>query len=91
MIEITFPVPVEFPEGFFQVLDRLVNMVCEKYEAENPTRTMWPCGHGSKPIWREPEEPLFDESVYQISVSERKAHPKELERRGIVITKGMES
>ena len=101
-IEITFPVPVEAPDGFFHVLDTMVDMICKKYEADNPTRVMWPAGAGSKPIFsdhdaaflgikqRQPtggreqggneqgskipkkgEEPTFDNSVYQISVSER--------------------
>lgn len=90
-IEITFPVPVEAPDGFFHVLDSLVDMICKKYEADNPTRVMWPAGAGSKPIFSDHdtaflgikqttsgddvpvkgEEPIFDNSVYQISVSER--------------------
>ncbi len=80
-IEIIFPVPVELPPGFVQALDRLVNMVCENYEAANPTRSMWPAGQGAKPIWNEPEEPTFDVSILHIEVAEREAHPKELRRR----------
>ena len=70
-IEIVFPVPVDFPEGFEQELSQLVDTVCKKYESENPDRLMWPAGHGSKLLWREPEEPDFDDSVYQIDVAER--------------------
>jgi len=82
-IEIEFPFLVELPPGFEQVLGTLVNLVCKKYEAENPDRVMWPAGHGSKPIWREPEEPDFDDDIYHISVAEREAHKKEREyRRG---------
>ena len=80
-IEIEFPVPVEFPPGFIHVLTDLVDMVCEKYEAENPTRVMWPAGIGDKPIWNEPEEPTFDSSILHIEVCEREAHPKEIARR----------
>lgn len=80
-IEITFPVEVELPPGFERVLDALVDMVCEKYEAEHPDRTMWPAGIGGKPIWRESEEPDFDMSVLAIDVAEREAFPKEIERR----------
>lgn len=64
-----------------RALDGLVDMVCEKYEEEHPDRVMWPAGHGGKVLWREPEEPDFDMSVFAIEVSEREAYPKELERR----------
>jgi hypothetical protein len=80
-IEVIFPVPVDLPAGWERVLDGLVEMVCEMYEAENPDRTMWPAGMGSKPIWREPEEPNFDDNVYCVEVAEREAYPKEIERR----------
>lgn len=86
-IEISFPVPVEIPAGWDQALDALVNMVCKAYEAQNPTRVMWPAGNGSKPKFSQadavflgktpdpnaPEsgEPTWDDSVYEISVSER--------------------
>lgn len=77
-IEVEFPVAVELPLGFDRLFDAVIDLVCEKYEAQNPTRVMWPAGHGSKPIWREPEEPEFDDSILHISVSERAATPKEL-------------
>jgi hypothetical protein len=80
-IEISFPVAVELPPGWERALDALVDMVCERYEEAHPGRTMWPAGYGSKPIWREPQEPEWDDSVYLIEVAEREAHPKELERR----------
>lgn len=70
-IEITFPVEVELPDGFEQALSALVGIACEKYQKENPTRVMWTAGHGSKPIWDEPNEPDFDDSVYVIEVAER--------------------
>lgn len=70
-IEIVFPVGIDFPDGFEQALDSLINMVCEQYQRENPTQVMWTSGHGSMPIWNEPHEPTFDDSVYQIEVAER--------------------
>lgn len=84
-IEITFPFPVEFPEGWDRALSGLVDMVCMKYEREHPDHVMWPAGHGSKPIWREPEEPLFDDNVFQIEVAEREMSQKEKDRRMIRI------
>jgi len=80
-IEIPFPVFVELPPGFEQTLDALVGMVCKAYEKENPDRVMWPAGIGAKPIWREPEEPQFDSSILEISVEEREASEREINRR----------
>ena len=70
-IEITFPTEIELPDGFEQALSALVGIACEKYQKENPTRVMWTAGHGSKPMWNEPNEPEFDDSVYVIDVAER--------------------
>jgi len=70
-IEINFPTEVNFPDGFEQALDGLISMICEKYQRENPKRTMWASGFGGLPLWNEPSEPDFDMSVYSIQVSER--------------------
>ena len=71
LIEIQFPVGVDFPPGFERALDGLVSMICDKYVIEHPGRTMWTAGFGAKPIWREPKEPLFDDSIYHIEVCEQ--------------------
>ena len=68
-IEILFPCPVELPDGFEQELDALVDKVCKKFKVDNPEYAMWPSGHGSKVLWREPEEPDFDDEVYEITVA----------------------
>ncbi len=86
-IEISFPVGVELPDGWERALDSLVNMVCEKYERENPARVMWPANFGSKPLWSKTDaaflgveaapdappcgDPGFDDSVFVIGVCER--------------------
>lgn len=96
-IEIVFPVGVDFPKGWEQRLAALVDEVCEAYEAEHPDRVMWPAGFGSSPCWSKADaaflgisadptapdggEPTFDDSTYQISVSEREAYPEEIARR----------
>ncbi len=80
-IEISFPVGIDLPPGWDRTLDALVGMICEQYEEDNPTRVMWPAGQGAKPLWREPQEPDWDTSVYYIEVAEREAYPKEIERR----------
>ncbi len=71
VVELVFPVPVELSHSFICALTRLLDGVCEEYKLANPTRTMWPAGFGSKPLWREPEEPDFDDSVFQIEMAER--------------------
>ena len=76
-IEINFPVGVELPDGFERELDALVDKACKHYERAHPDRVMWPAGHGSKILWREPEEPDFDRSVYEVSVSERERYESE--------------
>lgn len=80
-VEISFPVGVDLPPGWDRALDALIGMVCEAYEEQHPDRVMWPAGQGSKPLWREPMEPEFDDSVYFIEVAEREAYPKEIARR----------
>lgn len=94
-IVISFKVPVDFPPGFEQALEGLVNMVCEAYEKQNPTRVMWPFGRGQMPTrefftqdWDaplkdgEPRPKMFHADIFQIEVSEREAYDKDLEKRG---------
>lgn len=77
-IVIHFPCLVELPDGFEQTLDALVGMVTKKYEKENPTRTMWPSGHGSA---HNHDFSEIDDTIYWIEVVEREAHERELDRR----------
>lgn len=86
-IEISFPVPVELPDGWERVLMAMVDMTCNNYQKANPDRVMWPAGVGSKPRWSQadaaflgqapdpaaPEggEPTFDDSVLVIDCAER--------------------
>lgn len=76
VIEIVFPVPVELSNNFIRALASLLDGLCEEYKLANPTRTMWPAGFGSKPLWREPEEPDFEDSVFQISMAERESYDR---------------
>lgn len=82
-IEISFPLPVELPDDFGMELDKLVNTVCKKYEKEHPGRVMWLAGHGAKILWRGPEEPDFDENIYQITVAEREDYKKDISNKEV--------
>ena len=86
-VEINFGAAVNLPDGWERALDGLVDMVCQQYKRENPTRTMWPAGHGCKPQWSKADaaflgasaeagapdsgEPTWDDTVYCIDVTER--------------------
>lgn len=74
-IEITFPAAVQFPDGFEQTLCALVEMVCKKWQAENPTMVMWTAGIGSKitrmPIMAGDEQMEFDDNVFSIECEAR--------------------
>lgn len=69
-IRITFPAPVDFPDGFENVLSTLISMVCEKYERDNPERVMWPAGQGFKPIVSMGDITGFQEHIYSIDCEE---------------------
>ena len=75
-IEIEFQAPVDLPKDWDRRLHDMIQEVCDQYKREHPGRTMWPFGWGSKPIWNEPNEPTFNDSVLHIEVAERKAHQK---------------
>jgi hypothetical protein len=77
-MEITFPTPVDLSSEIQRGMEDLLQPICEKHMKEHPDRVMWVFGHGSKPLWREPEEPEWDDEIYFIEIAERKAHPKEL-------------
>lgn len=77
LIEITFPVDMGLSEGFESKLLDLISDECKRYESQHPDRVMWPGGYGAKILWREPEEPDFDESVLSITVCERERYENE--------------
>jgi hypothetical protein len=73
-IEIQFPTDVELPDGFEQLLNAAVDMVCKQYQRTHPAHVMWAAEHGSKmlsnPFMVSDDEPLkFDDSTYYIGVS----------------------
>lgn len=80
-IEISFPVPVEFPPGWEQALHGLLCMICKHYEVSHPARVMWPFGCGAKVSGIHTDEPEFDDDVYEVVVDEQEASDKEKKRR----------
>lgn len=69
-IEVDFPCPVEVPEYVDDFIFQAIDMMCRTYNKSNPGRRMWISGAGSKPIWREPLEPEFDNDILYVHVSE---------------------
>ena len=76
-IEVDFPVDMELSDDFQQQLMELLSKECAKYEQRYPSRVMWVGGVGDKILWREPEEPDFDDSILSFTVSERERYTDE--------------
>jgi hypothetical protein len=70
-IEISFPVPVSVPPGFYPALTALIDMVCKRYDDINLDRTMWCAEQGYSPIWRDGDISSFDSTTYVIRCAER--------------------
>lgn len=80
-IEINFPCAVDLPPGFDHVLMALADAICSAWELAHPGHVMWASGVGAKPIWREPEEPDFDDSVFCIDCATREETLEEKTKR----------
>jgi len=85
-IEITFPVEVELTDDDLRIIGAALDGIASRYEIANPSRVMWSFGQGSKmlanPLMLSDDEPIpFDDSVYNIEMAEREAHPEEIARR----------
>lgn len=75
-IEISFPLGVELTNDDQRALIAIASRICDRYEAENPSRVMWPFGVGQKmladPVKLSDDEPIpFDDNCFQITCSER--------------------
>lgn len=79
-IEISFGAPVELSEAEETLLMGLLSSACDRYSDEHPDRTMWVAGWGAKPLWREPQEPDFDDTVLHGECYERERFDTERER-----------
>jgi len=79
-IEVSFPVDMKFSDDFQEKLHGLLADECNRYEKEHPDRAMWVFAYGDKPLWNEPHEPTFDESVLNIEIAERERYADEKEQ-----------
>ncbi len=90
-IEIELPFPMEVEDAVFMQIDNILSeLVCKKYKATHPERTMWVSGHGCKPHYSQVdaailgvdadptvpngEEPRYEDDVYQITITEREKY-----------------
>ena len=80
-IEINFPATVEMPSGFEHIVMSYADAICSAWEAANKGKVMWAAGVGAKVIWKEPEEPDYDDSVFCIDCAMRDESPKEKDKR----------
>lgn len=81
-IVITFPETVEVSQQDQCRLDRVVGAICDRYEAVNVERTMWPFGQGyamlKHPIALGDDEPIpFDYNTFHIECAERERHAED--------------
>lgn len=74
-IEVTFGIPVEMTNEEQRRLVDLVRVVTKRSETKDIVH--WPSGIGSKVLWREPEEPDFDDSVFSVDCCARERYATE--------------
>lgn len=74
-IEVDFAVPVIMTPMIQRQLDEIVNRMARATETDKMVH--WAAGSGSKPIWNEPNEPTFDNSVYHIETCARERYESE--------------
>jgi hypothetical protein len=75
-IEVQFGVPVELTSREMQDVNRIVNNAARR--SQTPKLVHWAAGCGSKPLWREPEEPEWDDSIFFIECCARERFETEL-------------
>ncbi len=77
-IEINFAAAVVVTDEDMHEILRIATIICDRYEQNNPHRTMWTAGIGCKPTfipmtWEQEQERgiEFDETVFEIECAER--------------------
>ena len=71
-IEVDFAIPVEMTQTTQRLLCEIVNGMARA--TETPQIVHWQAGCGSKPIWNEPQEPTWDDSIYHIDTCARERY-----------------
>lgn len=74
-IEVQFGIPVELTGEEMRQLQQIVNAAARR--SETPTIVHWAAGCGSKSLWREPEEPDWDDSIFFIECCARERYESE--------------
>lgn len=74
-IEVTFAVPVELTEEEQRSIVAVARRAARR--SETPEIVHWPAGIGCKPIWNEPQEPTFDDSVFCVECFARERYESE--------------
>ncbi|HVN82273.1 MAG TPA: hypothetical protein VMW38_25030 [Terriglobia bacterium] len=74
-IEVDFAIPVVMTPMIQRQLDEIVSRMARATETDEIVH--WASGCGSKPIWNEPNEPTFDDSVYHIETCARQRYESE--------------
>ena len=74
-IEIEFAIPVVMTPALQRHLCNMVNAMARATETDEIVH--WQAGCGSKPIWNEPHEPTWDDSVYHIDTCARERYESE--------------
>lgn len=74
-IEVSFAMPVELTQGEMMRIDQIVNDAARR--TETPEIVHWAAGCGSKPLWREPLEPNWDDAVFYIETCARERYDTE--------------
>lgn len=81
-IEVEFAIPVVMTPALQRHLCNMVNAMARATETDEIVH--WQSGVGSKPIWNEPHEPTWDDSVYHIETCARQRYESEPRTRGAV-------
>lgn len=79
-IEVDFAIPVVMTPTLQRHLCNMVNAMARATETDEIVH--WQSGVGSKPIWNEPHEPTWDDSVYHIETCARRRYESEPRTRG---------
>jgi hypothetical protein len=74
-IEVQFAIPVELTEAERESIFRIVNNAARR--SQTPGLVHWAAEVGSKPLWREPLEPEWDDSVFCINCCARQRYKTE--------------